>query len=91
MATTQDGARQNFEAGHKGRFFLDPDLLREVEVVRGSNPALHGSGAIVGPNGAGKTTLPAAMAGDLKPAGEVRLDDRSLIAGRRSISPAAGR
>ncbi|MBM3549952.1 MAG: TonB-dependent hemoglobin/transferrin/lactoferrin family receptor [Alphaproteobacteria bacterium] len=48
VVTTLDGARQNFDAGHKGRFFLDPDLLREVEVVRGSNSALHGSGAIGG-------------------------------------------
>lgn len=48
VVTTLDGARQNFDAGHKGRFFLDPDLLRQVEVVRGSNSALHGSGAIGG-------------------------------------------
>jgi len=48
VVTTLDGARQNFDAGHKGRFFLDPDLLREVEVVRGSNSALHGSGALGG-------------------------------------------
>lgn len=48
VVTTLDGARQNFDAGHKGRFFLDPELLREVEVVRGSNSALHGSGAIGG-------------------------------------------
>jgi hemoglobin/transferrin/lactoferrin receptor protein len=48
VVTTLDGARQNFNAGHKGRFFLDPDLLKRVEVVRGSNSALHGSGAIGG-------------------------------------------
>ena len=48
VVTTLDGARQNFTAGHKGRFFLDPELLRQVEVVRGSNSALHGSGAIGG-------------------------------------------
>lgn len=48
VVTKLDGARQNFDAGHKGRFFLDPDLLRQVEVVRGSNSALHGSGAIGG-------------------------------------------
>lgn len=48
VVTTLDGARQNFDAGHKGRFFLDPDLLRQVDVVRGSNSALHGSGAIGG-------------------------------------------
>lgn len=48
VVVTLDGARQNFDAGHKGRFFLDPELLREVEVVRGANSALHGSGAIGG-------------------------------------------
>lgn len=48
VVTTLDGARQNFNAGHKGRFFIDPDLLRQVDVVRGSNSALHGSGAIGG-------------------------------------------
>ncbi len=48
VVVTLDGARQNFDAGHKGRFFVDPDLLRSVEVLRGSNSALHGSGAIGG-------------------------------------------
>lgn len=48
VVVTLDGARQNFAAGHKGRFFVEPDLLREVEVLRGSASALHGSGAIGG-------------------------------------------
>ncbi|MEZ5647774.1 MAG: TonB-dependent hemoglobin/transferrin/lactoferrin family receptor [Alphaproteobacteria bacterium] len=48
VIVTLDGARQNFEAGHKGRVFLDPDILKQVDVVRGSNSALHGSGAIGG-------------------------------------------
>lgn len=48
VVTTLDGARQNFTAGHKGRFFLDPDLLRQIDVVRGNNSALRGSGAIGG-------------------------------------------
>lgn len=43
-----DGARQTFTAGHDGRFFLDPDLLRSVEVVRGASSALYGSGALGG-------------------------------------------
>ena len=46
---TLDGARQNFVLGaHKGRFFVDPDLLKRVEVVRGPNSAVWGSGAIGG-------------------------------------------
>lgn len=48
VVTTIDGARQNFDAGHKGRLFLDPDLLRQVDVVRGGNSALHGSGSVGG-------------------------------------------
>ncbi|MEZ5897755.1 MAG: TonB-dependent receptor [Parvularculaceae bacterium] len=43
-----DGARQSFLSGHDGRFFVDPDLVQSVEVVRGPNSALYGSGAIGG-------------------------------------------
>jgi hemoglobin/transferrin/lactoferrin receptor protein len=43
-----DGARSNFNAGHRGRTFVDPDLLRSVEVLRGPGSALYGSGAIGG-------------------------------------------
>lgn len=43
-----DGARQSFLSGHDGRFFIDPDLLRAVEVVRGPTSALYGSGALGG-------------------------------------------
>ncbi|MBB5518261.1 TonB-dependent receptor domain-containing protein [Amphiplicatus metriothermophilus] len=43
-----DGARQSFLSGHDGRFFVDPDLLKAVEVVRGPASALYGSGALGG-------------------------------------------
>lgn len=43
-----DGARQSFLSGHDGRFFVDPDLIRSVEVVRGPSSALYGSGALGG-------------------------------------------
>ncbi len=43
-----DGARQSFLSGHDGRFFIDPDLLQAVEVVRGPTSALYGSGALGG-------------------------------------------
>ena len=39
-----DGARQNFISGHKGRIFIDPTLLKKVEVLRGTPSALYGSG-----------------------------------------------
>ncbi|MCK0099848.1 TonB-dependent receptor [Qipengyuania sp. S6317L1] len=44
----QDGARQSFISGHDGRFFIDPELVQTVEVVRGPGSALYGSGALGG-------------------------------------------
>lgn len=43
-----DGVRQNFNSGHDGRLFLDPSLLREAEVLRGSASSLYGSGGLGG-------------------------------------------
>jgi hemoglobin/transferrin/lactoferrin receptor protein len=43
-----DGARNNFNAGHRGRAFIDPELLRQVEVLRGPGSVLYGSGAMGG-------------------------------------------
>ncbi|MEM9667304.1 MAG: TonB-dependent receptor [Pseudomonadota bacterium] len=43
-----DGARQNFVSGHDGRFFIDPELVQTLEVVRGPVSALYGSGALGG-------------------------------------------
>lgn len=43
-----DGARQSFTSGHDGRFFVDPELVKAVEVVRGPTSALYGSGALGG-------------------------------------------
>ena len=43
-----DGARNNFNAGHRGRTFVDPDLLRQLEVLRGPGSTLYGSGALGG-------------------------------------------
>ncbi|MBI1213400.1 MAG: TonB-dependent receptor [Alphaproteobacteria bacterium] len=43
-----DGVRQSWTSGHDGRFFLDPDLLVGVEVVKGPASALYGSGALGG-------------------------------------------
>lgn len=42
-----DGARANFESGHRGRVFLDPDILKTVDVVRGPS-SIYGSGALGG-------------------------------------------
>lgn len=43
-----DGVRQNFVAGHKGRLFLDPEFLRQADVLRGPGTLLYGSGALGG-------------------------------------------
>ncbi len=43
-----DGARQNFVRGHNSRLFIEPELLKTVEVVRGPASAWWGSGAVGG-------------------------------------------
>ncbi|MEM8775002.1 MAG: TonB-dependent hemoglobin/transferrin/lactoferrin family receptor [Pseudomonadota bacterium] len=43
-----DGGRFNFNRAHSGRFFFDPDSIKQVEVVRGGGSTLFGSGAIGG-------------------------------------------
>ncbi len=48
VIVTFDGARQNFGSAHDGRFFIDPSLLKEVEVLRGPASSLYGSGGTGG-------------------------------------------
>lgn len=43
-----DGVRQNFLSVHDGRIFIEPDLLKSVEVVKGPISSLYGSGALGG-------------------------------------------
>ena len=46
-----DGARQNFQrSGHSadGAFYIDPELIAGVDVVRGPSATIYGSGAIGG-------------------------------------------
>ena len=43
-----DGVRQNFNLAHRGRFFTDPAILKQVEVLRGGASTLFGSGALGG-------------------------------------------
>src|SRR5262245_11617552 len=51
VAVVVDGARQNFQrAGHNanGTFYLDPELLAGIDIVRGPVANIYGSGAIGG-------------------------------------------
>lgn len=43
-----DGVRQVFESGHRPSYFLDPEMLKSVEVVKGPASTLWGSGALGG-------------------------------------------
>lgn len=43
-----DGVRQVFESGHRPSYFLDPELLQSVEVIKGPASTLWGSGALGG-------------------------------------------
>ena len=51
VAVVIDGARQNYQrSGHNanGSFFLEPELLGSVDIVRGPTANIYGSGAIGG-------------------------------------------
>ncbi|MEM7506753.1 MAG: TonB-dependent receptor [Pseudomonadota bacterium] len=43
-----DGARQNFNIPHRGRFFTDPTIVKQIEILRGGASTLFGSGALGG-------------------------------------------
>lgn len=48
IITLIDGRRQNYESAHDGRFFVDPSLLKKIEIVKGAASAIYGGGAIGG-------------------------------------------
>jgi hemoglobin/transferrin/lactoferrin receptor protein len=43
-----DGARQNFDGAHRSRLYVDPELLKSVDLLRGPASALWGSDALGG-------------------------------------------
>ncbi|MCF1427746.1 MAG: TonB-dependent hemoglobin/transferrin/lactoferrin family receptor [Shewanella sp.] len=45
---TIDGARQNTRSEHRGVYFMDPEMLKSIEVIRGPASSLWGSGAVGG-------------------------------------------
>ena len=43
-----DGARANLNVGHKGGLFIDPEVVKQVEVYRGPASTMQGTGALGG-------------------------------------------
>ncbi len=74
-----DGARQNFGSAHDGRFFIDPSLLKQVEVLRGPASSLYGSGGT-----GGVIEFRTVDAGDLLAPGETL--GASVSAGYQSVN-----
>ncbi len=48
IVTTIDGARQNVGAAHGGSMFVDPDVLKQVEVLKGTGSTLYGTRGLPG-------------------------------------------
>ncbi|WP_158367398.1 TonB-dependent hemoglobin/transferrin/lactoferrin family receptor [Candidatus Williamhamiltonella defendens] len=48
ILTLIDGVRQNLDTGHMSGHFLNPSLIKQVEIVRGPSALLYGSGALGG-------------------------------------------
>ena len=48
VLTLVDGVRQGTDTGHLNSTFIDPSLIKRIEVVRGPSALLYGSGALGG-------------------------------------------
>ncbi|MDC9614390.1 TonB-dependent hemoglobin/transferrin/lactoferrin family receptor [Xenorhabdus khoisanae] len=48
VLTLVDGIRQGTDTGHLNGVFLDPALIKQVEIVRGPSALLYGNGALGG-------------------------------------------
>ncbi len=71
LLQTVDGARISFESGHRPSYYLDPELLKAVEALRGPASSLWGSGALGGVI-AQRTLDPSDLVGDESFGGFVR-------------------
>lgn len=87
VVVTLDGARQNFaKSGHgaNGTFYADPEMLREVEVVRGPAGVDAAAGAI-----GGTLALRTVTADDLIAEGETEGTEARLRFGTLTAEPTA--
>lgn len=48
ILTLVDNVRQGTDTGHVNGTFIDPALIKQVEIVRGPSALLYGSGAMGG-------------------------------------------
>lgn len=81
-----DGVRQNTNSGHRGTYFLDPELIEQVEVVKGPSSALWGSGALGGLVAVQTRNARDLLQGDQTLGGYIRqgyhtADDKTLTSG----------
>jgi hemoglobin/transferrin/lactoferrin receptor protein len=79
-----DGARQNFLGGHRSSLLVEPDLLKQVELLRGPASAIWGSDAL-----GGVVVVGTKDASDLLEAGE-RLAGRLRMGFESSAGEGAG-
>nr|WP_276208051.1 TonB-dependent receptor plug domain-containing protein [Halomonas socia] len=77
-----DGIRQDIDTGHLGNVFVDPGLLREVQIARGALSSLYGSNAM-----GGVISLDTVDAGDLLRPGKPAAGGCRCAAPRQATSP----
>ena len=81
-----DSVRQNTNSGHRGTYFVDPELIQQIEVVKGPASALWGSGALGGVVAVQTRSARDLLTGGEQVGGYVRqgfhsADDKSLTSG----------
>ncbi|MGL4207105.1 MAG: TonB-dependent hemoglobin/transferrin/lactoferrin family receptor [Aeromonadaceae bacterium] len=81
-----DGVRQNTRSGHRGTYFVDPELVEQVDVIKGPSSSLWGSGALGGvvstrTRGASDLLKADQVLGGYVKQGYHSADDKSLTSG----------
>ncbi|MDQ0316917.1 TonB-dependent hemoglobin/transferrin/lactoferrin family receptor [Amorphus orientalis] len=89
-----DGARQNFQrTGHNanGMFYVDPEMIRAIDVTRGPTSTIYGSGAIGGVVDFRTLTADDVLRGDENVAGRLKGRLESNSSGGNGHAEAAAR